>query len=100
TKFTTTDSRRNSPPRDSRRNNFQTRWGEIGPGFQNYGNFNQSEPLNRRLPQDMELFQYNILKKLYGPLRASKSFPWLLQDMQRIVSPQCSNSSSFVDCFE
>ncbi|GFR16766.1 hypothetical protein TNCT_688821 [Trichonephila clavata] len=63
TKFTTTDSRRNSPPRDSRRNNFQTRWGEIGPGFQNYGNFNQSEPLNRRLPQDMELFQYNILKK-------------------------------------
>ncbi|GFR17587.1 hypothetical protein TNCT_738501 [Trichonephila clavata] len=57
------DSRRNSPPRDSRRNNFQTRWGEIGPGFQNYGNFNQSEPLNRRLPQDMELFQYNILKK-------------------------------------
>ncbi|GFR31534.1 hypothetical protein TNCT_482131 [Trichonephila clavata] len=33
------------------------------PGFQNYGNFNQSEPLNRRLPQDMELFQYNILKK-------------------------------------
>ncbi|GFQ77603.1 hypothetical protein TNCT_595882 [Trichonephila clavata] len=58
------DSRRNSPPRDSRRNNFQTRWkGEIKPGFQNYGNFNQSEPLNRRLPQDMELFQYNILKK-------------------------------------
>ncbi|GFR09520.1 initiator protein NS1, partial [Trichonephila clavata] len=42
------DSRRNSPPRASRRNNFQTRWGggEIGPGFQSYGNFNQSEPLN------------------------------------------------------
>ncbi|GFQ91450.1 hypothetical protein TNCT_304251 [Trichonephila clavata] len=61
------DSRRNSPPRASRRNNFQTRWGgEIGPGFQSYGNFNQSEPLNRRLPQDMELFQYNILKKYMG----------------------------------
>ncbi|GFR32701.1 baculoviral IAP repeat-containing protein 7-A, partial [Trichonephila clavata] len=57
------NSRQNSPPRNSRRNTFQTRWGEMGPGFQNYGNFSQSEPLNRRLPQDMELFQYNILKK-------------------------------------